>query len=284
MLTIQKLLKQGYDKLKNSKSPNLDVEVILSYVLNKPREYILTHLDEEMPLDVSNKFEELIDRRKKHEPVAYLINNKEFYGRNFFVDNRVHIPRPATEDLINLIKGVLSAKFKGTIADIGTGSGCISITLALEFLKANIIAIDISEKALIVAKQNADKLKAADRITFLKGDLLNPLTKKVDIIIANLPYGWSQTTRSLGEVWTDDKEIFFQPKNSHQGGKNGLDLIKKLIDELPNYLSKKGQCFLEYDPRQTDEITDYLQKTNFKFDIIKDSATHDRILFITNNS
>ena len=79
MLTIQKLLKQGYDKLKNSKSPNLDVEVILSYVLNKPREYILTHLDEEMPLDVSNKFEELIDRRKKHEPVAYLINNKEFY-------------------------------------------------------------------------------------------------------------------------------------------------------------------------------------------------------------
>ena len=272
-MKIQELLQYGQNKLKHTKSPHLDAEVLLSYVINKPREYVLTHSDEDVPADKIKKFNDLITRRAKHEPVAYLINKKEFYGRDFHVDNRVHIPRPATEDIVDAIKNKLPADFSGTIADIGTGSGIIAITLALEFPRATIIATDISQDALKVAQQNTTRLNVAERITFLLGDLLDPLKSPVDIIVANLPYGWKGG-------WTDDREVFFQPKKSFDGGKNGLIYIKKLITDLPNHLNKDGQCFLEFDPRQKNAIIALLSKTNFKFNIIKDSENHNRIAFI----
>jgi len=275
-MKIQKLLNNTYNKLKHLKSPHLDSEVILSYVIDKPREYILTHSDEDISADKIKQFDDFIVRRIKNEPIAYLINNKEFYGRNFFVDSRVHIPRPATEDLINTIKDQVPVDFDGTIADIGTGSGCIAITLALEFPKSKIIATDISDKALEIAQRNASNLNILNRITFLKDDLLSPVSEPTDIIVANLPYGWD-------ENWTKNKEVFFQPKKCYNGGKDGLEYIKKLIDDLPNHLSKKGQCFLEFDPRQTQELTDYLKKNNFKFNILKDSENHNRIACLTNN-
>jgi len=274
MSSIQKLLDNTYNKLKHLESPHLDSEVILSYIIDKPREYILTHSDEDIPADKTKQFDDLVARRAKNEPVAYLINNKEFYGRNFFVDSRVHIPRPATEDLINTIKDHVPEDFDGTIADIGTGSGCIAITLALEFPGARITATDISSDALEVAQRNADNLNVSDRVTLLKGDLISPVSVSTDIIVANLPYGWN-------ENWTEDKEVLFQPKKCYNGGENGLEYIKKLINDLPNHLSKKGQCFLEYDPRQTNEIVDYLRKTNFKFKIMKDLAGYDRVIHLS---
>jgi len=243
------------------------------------------------------KFEELIARRAKHEPVAYLIKNKEFYGRNFYVDKRVHIPKPATEDLIDAVLRVIARSDAAipysepfTIADIGTGSGCIAITLALELQTAKIIATDISSDALDVARHNADILGASDRITFLKGNLLPPLTEKSDIIIANLPYGWHVSPHLLRgrlrggsseEIWTTDKEVFFQPRASYDGGHQGLELIRQLIFDLAHHLKDQGQCFIEFDPRQTEKITQLAKDNNFDISIKKDTSGFDRIAILT---
>ncbi|MBU2576068.1 peptide chain release factor N(5)-glutamine methyltransferase [Patescibacteria group bacterium] len=247
----------------------LDSEIILAFILKKTREYLLTHPNHEISDKEESQFNAFMARRAKHEPVAYIINNKEFYTRDFYIDNRAHIPRPATEDMINAIKDKLPADFDGTIADIGTGSGCIAITLAHEFPNAKIIATDISQDALDVAQRNADTLEAAHRIKFVCGDLLEPFTEKADIIVANLPYGWKDN-------WTDDEEVFFQPKISYETSEHGLELINKLIADLPKHLAKKGQCFLEFDPREASKLS----KAG---EIIKDSAGLDRIAVITQN-
>jgi len=269
MLSIQELLNHSNKKLKYLKTSILDSEVILSYVINKTREYILTNPNHKITKKQESQFNKLIARRKKSEPIAYIINNKEFYGRNFYVDKRVHIPKPATEDLIDAIKHKLPKNFSGAIADIGTGSGCIAITLALEFPKSKIIATDISNDALNIARKNAKILNVTKKITFLKGNLLDPIKKPVNIIIANLPYGWNGG-------WTKDKEVFFQPKISYEAKDNGLELINKLIENLPTKLKKGGKCFLEFDPRQVNFL-------NKKWKIIKDSANFDRIAIITQN-
>ena len=273
-MIIRDLLKNSEQTLKHLASAHLDCEVILSYVLNKNRAYILAHLDEEVSQDNITKFDKLIARRANNEPIAYLVKNKEFYGRNFYVDNRVHIPRAATEDMINIIKDELPENFDGIIADIGTGSGCIAITLALEFANAKIIATDISDNALEVAQQNAHALCASDCIKFVQGDLLDPLTESADIIVANLPYGWRDN-------WTQDKEVFFQPSASYDGGQSGLELINKLIADLPNHLTENGKCFLEFDPRQTQDIKRIASDNNFNISIKKDTQNFNRIAYLT---
>ncbi|OIO49995.1 MAG: hypothetical protein AUJ34_00125 [Parcubacteria group bacterium CG1_02_41_12] len=304
-MVIQDLLHNSEHALNHLLSSSLDSEVILSFVIDKPREYILANMDKDITADKTAKFEGLIARRAKHEPVAYLIHNKEFYERNFYVDNRVHIPRPATEDLIDCVKQSIlkrSATLNSglgplQIADIGTGSGCIAITLALEFPNAKIIATDISDDALEVAKRNADKLGSSDKITFLKGDLLSVLAKPVDIIVSNPPYGWiisppvfracpeySEGGRLRGgssvKIWTNDKEVFFQPKESYESGQDGLTHIKKLIKDLPNHLKKNGKCFLEFDPRQTESIKQIAKDNNYNITIKKDFASFDRIAIL----
>ncbi|MDP1709880.1 MAG: HemK/PrmC family methyltransferase, partial [Candidatus Komeilibacteria bacterium] len=228
MTLIRNLLQSGYNKLKHLKTALLDSEVLLSFVLQKPRAYILAHPEDEVPNDKVEQFNNLIARRAAHEPVAYLINQKEFYNQNFYVDKRVHIPRPSTEDLIDCIKKIIPPDFIGTIADIGTGSGCIAVTLALEYPRAKIIATDISDEALKVVRQNARDL-GANKIEFLCGDLLSPLPGPIDVIVSNPPYGWPARSGSAraGEPqdWSDDPEIFFQPKISYESGTDGLAAI-----------------------------------------------------------
>jgi release factor glutamine methyltransferase len=281
-MKIQELLIQTLPKLNHLKSSHLDLEVILSYVINKTREYILSHPNETVADDKVKQFNDLVSRRSEHIPVAYLIEHKEFYGRDFYINENVHIPRPATEDMIDLIKQKVPNDFDGTIADIGTGSGIIAITLAHEFpclagrqAKAKIIATDISDEAIKVAKKNISDHELRNRITLLKGGLLSPVDKPADMIVANLPYGWKTG-------WTDDKETLHQPEIVYDGGEDGLELIKKLIDQLPQYLNEKGQAFLEFDPRQTTELAKALDQSKYNFEIIKDSEAHSRILHLNN--
>lgn len=283
MHTIKKILLISNDKLKHLEVPHLDSEVLLSYVIDKSREYILSHPNETVEEDKIKQFNDLVTRRVNHEPIAYLIQKKEFYGRNFYINENVHIPRPATEDLIDEIKQKIPNNFTGTIADIGTGSGIIAITLAFELPEAKIIATDVSDKALDIARQNASDLNVSNRITFLQGDLLSSLQNPVDIIAANLPYGWlAIRSSSRSEGWTQDKETLHQPKLVYDGGKDGLDLIKKLITQLPKYLTKNGQTFLEFDPRQSKLLKKILSKTSFDYNIIKDTENFDRILYLKN--
>lgn len=273
MSSIHDLLKSGNNKLINLDTSLLDTEVLLSYVLKKPREYILAHGEDEVNAEQEQQFQALIVERINHKPIAYLTSHKEFYGRDFYVDERVHIPRPATENLIDAIKRTIPADFSGTMADIGTGSGCIAITLDLEFPQAKVIATDISPEALAVAKQNAASLGAP--IDFYSGDFLSALPHPVDIIISNPPYGWNNE-------WTHDKEIFFQPAISHQSGLDGLDAIRRIINNLPNYLTSRGRAFIEFDPRQSEKIKKIAATMRLDCEIIKDLSGFDRIAYLAN--
>lgn len=274
MASIRHLLESATNKLKRLDTASLDSEVLLSFVLEKPREYLLAHPEEIVADDKIERFNSLIQERAEHKPIAYLIKQKEFYGRPFFVDERVHIPRPATEDLIDYFKEFVPADFSGAIADIGTGSGCIAVTLALIYPQAKIIAADISEDALAVAAENARRHNVASKIKFLRGDLLAPLSAPIDIIVSNPPYGWEQG-------WSDDLEVAWQPKISYHGGNNGLALIKRILKDLPHHLKDSGQAFIKFDPRRRQAIESLLGQTPFSWQIKKDSAGWDRIVRLT---
>lgn len=271
MSFIHDLLKTGFSQIKHIESAQLDTEVLLSFVLNKPREYILTHGEDEVNPEQEQQFNALVAERIKHKPIAYLTGHKEFYGRDFYVDKRVHIPRSSTEDMIDFIKKNVPSDFSGTMADIGTGSGCIAVTLALEFPSAKIIATDISPEALAVARQNAKTLGA--NIKFYQGDLLAALPEPVDVIISNPPYGWL-------EGWSDDQETKQQPPVSYESGADGLDAIRQLINTLPDHLKKGGQAFIEFDPRQNAALQKLATAAGFSYEIIKDLSGWNRIAYL----
>lgn len=299
MSTIKELLHVSSDTLKHLETPLLDSEVLLSYVLKKPREFLHAHPEQAIDESSAAEFLNLTERRARHEPVAYLVKRKEFYGRNFYVDERVHIPRPATEDMVRVALDSVPRDFSGTIADIGTGSGCIATTLALELPNAHVIAMDISKDALAVAHYNAEthglcrqsasartanegrgfplsgrgtgRPKIDTRLTLYTGDLLDPITEPVDIIVSNPPYGW-------GDGWSQDKEVFFQPKESYESGADGLAHIRELIKNIPEKLAPGGQVFIEFDPRQSEAIQKLASAPGRQHEIIKDAAGWNRIL------
>ncbi|MBU1131419.1 peptide chain release factor N(5)-glutamine methyltransferase [Patescibacteria group bacterium] len=201
-MTIKEALSWVAQKLKeqNINSAFLDAEVLLSFILQKPKEFLYTYPDYQLTSRQKRKFEKLINKRIKHEPVAYLIGQKEFYGLIFKINKHVLVPRPESEEIIDKVLNIIDTKFviRDTcyvICDIGTGSGCLIISLAKKFKEQEIIdqfklyATDISQKALNIAKQNAKLHRVNKYITFLKGNLLKPLKdKRIDLIIANLPY------------------------------------------------------------------------------------------------
>ena len=228
-------------------SSALDADILLSFVLKKSKEFLYTYPEKKLTKNQLAKFNQLINRRLKREPVAYLINRKEFYGLDFYVDKNVLIPRPLTESLVEQVIKEVGNK-KATIADIGTGSGCIAIALKKHLPQATIYATDISPAALKVAKKNAKKHRV--KIKFLKGDLLKPFLpsrkatrpgrvafKKIDIIIANLPYLIKNQIKN---------ELKYEPKTALLGGdkyiKELLRQVKKLNPPSGGQLKK---IFLE---------------------------------------
>jgi len=264
-------------------SARLDAELILAQVLdsatsrrmtNVSREYLLAHDNQKLRKQAIFHANHFLNRRLKREPLAYILVRKEFYGRGFIVTPDVLIPRPETESLIDITKEVLvktvSEKPVATILDIGTGSGAIAITLALEISNVHLTASDISDTALKIAKQNADNLDA--KINFVKSDLLNYwILKQVqddrtvnshdkfDIIVANLPY--------VDKTWhaeTESPEITHEPAIALFAKDNGLALIKKLIAQAPNGLRRNGFLILEMDPRQIEEVKQFATTKNFK--------------------
>ena len=281
-MDIQKALlsaKQKIDKHNPSES-QLDAEVLLAYVMKKPKSYLMANLDKKLTPAQSVKFKKMVEKRKKGTPVAYLTKHREFYGLEFYVDENVLIPRPDTEILIEEV--IKKARFLNqsmdknetlTIVDIGTGSGCIAITLAKYLPYAKIIATDISEPALKVAQKNARTHKVLKKINFRKGNLLKPVSKKedIDIIVANLPY------LNKKELVNVPKE----PKLALYGGKMGLELLDELFIQLTE-LEKTPTIILEIAPQQFKAI-DYFaeQKLNKKMhEPVKDLAGRDRVAIV----
>jgi len=277
-MTIQKILR-------NCKLSPLDAEILLSFVLKKTKEYLLAHPEKKLSNLQARKFNSLLRRRRRGEPIAYIISQKEFYGLDFFVDKNVLIPRPETEmlveDVINKIF-LLDPRFreddKLTLIDIGTGSGNIIISIVKNIpakfrRKINFYATDVSEKALGIAKKNAKKQGVDKYIQFVQSDLLGFFFKKKvaftanTFIIANLPYVSPILYRKY------QKGLRFEPKSALLSQKNGLGHYIRLLKEIRDIRAeRKGfkiRMLLEISPEQKRAlhkiIKDILPKAHIAF-------------------
>lgn len=287
-------------KKHNIQNPQKDAEILLLHLLKKPKEFLYAHPDDKISPKTETRYNAFLKRRINHEPVAYILNKEEFYGLEFFVNRDVLIPRPETELLIDQTIKILSKNTPGhvpAILDLGTGSGCLAITLAVllaqkqSTLKAcPIFALDLSQKALKIARKNAKKHKVIKKIKFLQSDLLDGLLKnkvhektlqKINnlIILANLPYVSKKEYKNLP---LDIKN--FEPKKALIAGKDGLKYYKKLFPQISRLMQKnkisKTFLIIEITPSQAKKIKDLIQKTFpiSKIEIKKDYAELERVV------
>ncbi len=274
MNNIRKILIWGTEKLNDQKinSAFLDAELLLSLVIKKPREYLYTYPEFKLNKKQIKNYKKLILQRATHYPLAYIFGYKEFYGLKFKVNQHVLIPRPETETLVEATLRVTrlaeaSAKRVAKwgdpegrlrLAEIGTGSGCISIALIKNGIK-KIIATDISSQALKIAKANAKSQQVLSKIQFIRGNLLTPLkNKQIEIIIANLPY--LDTNYKYLIKNSDQLSLRYEPIEALQGGKNGLYYYQKLFQQASELKYQPKYILLELDPQQIKPLTKYIQK------------------------
>jgi release factor glutamine methyltransferase len=239
-------LSAAYLAQHGSSSSRLDAELLAAHALRLRR--IDLYLQFERPLDQLQLagIRELIRRRGAGEPVAYLTGSREFHGRSFAVDPRVLIPRPETETLVELALGVARSRDGPVrIADLGTGSGCIAVTLAAELPRATVIAVDADASALEVARRNAAEHGVAERVQVLQGSWADPLDSPVDLVVSNPPY---VTRDELAAAEVTVRE--FEPRLALDGGDDGLDAYRALLPTLRRWLEPHASVLLEVDPRR----------------------------------
>ena len=276
-MTPNKLIQKGSNflKLNNIKSYMIDSELILSSVSGKLRENFLVNLDFKLNPTQIKMFNNLIYRRALgKEPVAYLLNKKEFWSIKLNVDKDVLIPRPETEILVERLVKYYKNK-QPYILDIGTGSGCIIISLLQELKKSKGIAIDISKKALNIAKKNSKNNNTFNRIKFVNSSICQFNNFKFDLIVSNPPYIARHQLKNLSE---DIKN--FEPKIALDGGNDGLDVIRKVIYKSRKILKINGMLALEIGNRQYKKVSQILKLNKFREKIlIRDYKDNIRCIF-----
>lgn len=242
-------------------SARLDAEIILAHTLRKSRTYLHAHHDEILDPRDHEIADARLALRLDRVPIAYIVGHKEFYGRNFRVTTATLIPRPESESIITLVKKLLPPTFamqripSTKLLDVGTGSGCLGITLKLEIPQLDVTLIDISQPALKVAQTNAKLLHA--NVKILKSDLLKDYPMTADIIVANLPY--------VDPSWERSLETDYEPETALFADDGGMALIMQLIDQSPASLSSGGYLIIEADPQQHKPLIAYTKKHGFVF-------------------
>ncbi|WP_157151793.1 peptide chain release factor N(5)-glutamine methyltransferase [Brachyspira sp. SAP_772] len=257
----------------------IEAQTIIMHVLNINKIKLITDALRELTQEEINNIEELIERRLNYEPISYIINKKEFYGFNFYVDNNVLIPRPETEELIDLVLDYTKDKNNISICDIGGGSGNIAITLKKIFLEQNknidITTIEISQSAFGVIKKNAISILGDEKsINIINTDALTftPETR-FDIIVSNAPYVPLRDKDSL------QKDLDFEPQNSLYSGYDGLDFYKSFLSVIKKYLKDNGAFFFEIGYDQGEALIDICDSLNIKNVLVKkDLSGKDRFL------
>jgi len=270
------VIKIGSELLKNKKiqSHILDSELLLSKTINKSREEILVNLDQMIDKKSFLVFKKFLQRRFNNEPVAYILEEKEFWSTNFTVNKNTLIPRPETELMVEGILKIYNNR-KISILDIGTGSGCIILTLLNILKDSNGVGVDISKKAISIAKKNALKHKLLHRVKFINRSFEDLIFKKFDLIVSNPPYIKKTDIKYLSE---DIKN--FEPRMALDGGNDGLDLIKKVIYKSKNILKTKGMLALEIGNGQVKQVSKILFDNNFRIKkLIKDYKNNVRCVF-----
>jgi release factor glutamine methyltransferase len=302
--TVGRLLKWTTDFLRKheSESPRLDAEVLLAHARGCQRIELYTAFEEEPPEEIKTRFRELVKKRSQGEPVAYLVGSKEFFSLNFAVTRDVLIPRPETEHLvvavIDLAKQIHHSRLPAEpspeqagdsvasstapeplrIIDLGTGSGCIAITLAKHIPGATITAVDRSPAALEIAQRNAQANGVADRIEFVQSDWFSSFagttpTRTWDIVVSNPPYitqaEYAKLAKSVRE---------FEPVSALVSGPEGTEDIQRLAQQAPQYLKAGGYMLVEMSPMIADKVQAILNAAPWKYEkTIKDLAHHARI-------
>ena len=227
----------------------IEAEVLLGHVLGQGRAFLHAHPERRLTEDESAALQRLIERRLRGEPLAYLVGRREFYGLDFLVDPRVLIPRPETELLVEralaLAEGPPPVGPRWLVADVGTGSGAIAVSVAYHRPQALVYAVDLSAAALEVAALNTQRHGVADRVVLLRGDLLEPLPEPVHLALANLPYIGEESWAALPEEIAGH-----EPRSALWGGRDGLDFYRRLLGQAPARLLPQGRLVLEVDPAQ----------------------------------
>jgi len=275
-MNIENILDKASKQLNslNINNANLDCEVLLSNTISKDREYLILNLKQNLDKKYIDFFYNLIERRKKGEPVAYLINKKEFWKETFYVNKDVLIPRPDTEHLIEEVIKYTDEDSKLHILDIGTGSGCILLSILSERKKFNGTGIDISKKSINISRYNAKKLKLNNRTKFYVSDVDNFLIGKYDIVISNPPY-----IENLSLKYLDRDVINFEPKLALDGGKDGFSEIIKVINKSSSLIKKNGIFILEIGYNQKNKAIQMLKNKGFYIKkVLKDYSKNDRCI------
>jgi release factor glutamine methyltransferase len=230
---------------------------LLAHVLGRKR--LDLYLEFERPLVEEElvPLRQAVKRRGQGEPLQHLLGTVEFCGNTFLCDKRALVPRPETEELVEQLKSRIENR-KSTIVDVGTGSGVIALTLAAQFTDASVHAVDISEEALALSRENAERLGLSQRIQFMRTDLLEALDGPFDVVVANLPYVSRQDRAALS------REVLHDPDVALFGGDSGDELIRRLIDQARDRLRSGGLLALEIGVGQSELLSDFLAEKNYR--------------------
>lgn len=276
-------LKRGAEYLSQAgiEHYQLESEILLSHVLQMPREKLYIHDELEIKCEDYARWASVLNERKRKKPIAYILGKKEFMSMDFLVDENVLIPRPETELIVEKVLSITNGKkdYQWQIVDLGTGSGNLAVSLAYYLLNGKIWATDVSEKALGIAKINAERNNVGNRIEFLCGSWFVPLESsglggKMDFVLSNPPY----LTRE--EMCTLPKDVEYEPELALDGGNDGLKFYGGIINDSLRFLKKGGALFLEIGARQKNGVVDLINKSGGFYDtkITKDYSGFDRII------
>jgi release factor glutamine methyltransferase len=257
-MTVLEVLQSttDYFKKRSIESPRLNAEHLLAHVLARKR--LELYLEFERPLTEAElvPLRDAVKRRGQGEPLQHLLGTIEFCGSTFLCDKRALVPRHETEELVDLVKLRIKNR-EAKILDVGTGSGVIALSLAVQFPEASLHAIDVSDDALALARENAERLGLSGRIQFIRTDLLNGLNDSFDAVVANLPYVSRQDRAGLS------REVLHDPEIALFGGEAGDELIRRLIDEVPGHLNAGGLLALEIGIGQSEPLAHFLAQKNY---------------------
>ena len=276
-MTIRETIRKGMIMLKNNNitEPNIKARLIMQYVLNKPREYLMIYDNKTVMLRQEVNYFKAIKKLCQGEPLQHITHRQEFMKMTFYVDENVLIPRQDTETLveevIKIAKKINAKKF----LDLCTGSGAIAVSLAKYIEGSSVTAVDISGKALNVAKLNSRNNEVEDRITFIESDLFKNLKKeKYDMIVSNPPYIKKDVLKKL------DKEVQKEPHIALDGGYDGLDFYRKIINEADEYLKFHGYLCLEIGYDQKEDVEELIKEQGKYIDTYckKDLCDNDRVI------
>lgn len=276
-MTIEEALRWGRRRLATSPTPHQDARLLLQDLLGVDHAYLAGHPEQLLTAGQEERFRTLVARAVESEPIPYILGEADFYGLRFSVTPAVLIPRPETELLLEAALEWAKSHEVQRIVDVGTGSGCIAITLARHLPRVQIAATDVSREALAIARQNASRHQVADRIDFYQGSLLQPVAESIDLLVANLPYVSDEEWTSL-----DDAIKWYEPAGALRGGPDGLDLIRRLLRQARTRLTTGGAIFLEIGWRQgraAQELARSIFPTAHT-SVRSDYAGHDRLIII----